>query len=288
MLFLLLNIISFFVSLLGYRGIYFLSKTLSYLSFDILKIRRSIILQNLDIAFGDSKSKKEKKEIARKSMSSFIATILEFIAARKLFPKAKINLVNSHYVNDAIGKNKGVYAMCIHMSNWELLCHVGSATLAPVHVVVKPIGKGKLALWVENLRREIGYSLIDRKGKLSATTQIFKAIDEREIVGFIVDQKRSRGENLPFFGRIASSNNSLVKLYLRKKAPIIPAIIKRTGIGQFDIIFFKEFVVNEDKQLSFAQQVTENTLRINKQVEQMILQNPSEYFWMHNRWDLKK
>lgn len=288
LVFFLFNSLSFFISLLGFTGIHFVAKGLSILSFDILRIRRSIILQNLDIVFSNTLTSHEKKQIARRSMASFFATLLEFFAAEKLFPKAKINFINPQYVEECLQKNEGLYALCIHMSNWELLCHINAKTYRPVHVVVKAIGKGKVAQWVENLRSKIGFRLIDRKSALSATTQIFKAIEKKEIVGFIVDQKRPRGEHLPFFGKLASTNNSLPKLYLRKKSPIIPAILKRKKAGEFDIIYFPEFHMLENKNLTYAELISENTKRINQQVEQMILQNPHEYFWMHNRWDLKK
>ncbi len=288
MVFFILNSLSFLISLLGFKGIYYLAKILSYVSFDLLKIRRSIILQNLDIVYADSKTIDEKKKIGRNSMTSFFSTLLEFLAGRKLFSKAKITFTNKHIVTEIMSRNMGIYAMCIHMSNWELLCHINSKTIAPVHVVVKPIGKGKVAKWVEDLRTEFGFYLIDRKASESATTQIFKALEQKEIIGFIVDQKRPKGEKLPFFGKIASTNTSLAKLYLKRKAPIVPVISKRIGIGEFEFIYFPEFIIIEDNTLTFEQQVIENTKRMNLCVEQMILLNPNEYFWMHNRWDLKK
>lgn len=178
--------------------------------------------------------------------------------------------------------------MCIHMGNWELMCSLNSKLLAPVHVVVKDIGKGDVKKWVENLRTHIGYQLINRKSDLSPTTQIFNALQKKEIIGFIVDQKRPKGEMVPFFSKLASTNNSLVKLYLKQKAPIIPVLIKTRKPGEFDMIYYPEFIVEEDKNLSFEDQVTHNTIRMNKVVEMMILENPHEYFWMHNRWNLKK
>ncbi len=283
-----LNTLSFFISLLGFRGIHYVSIVLSYFVFDILRVRRSIMLQNLDIVFGDTKLKSEKINIARNSMASFISTILEFFGAGKLFAKAKINFVNEPIIEKLLSREQGLYAICIHMSNWELLCSVHSKKYSPVNVVVKPIGKGAVAKWVEDLRHSIGYKLIDRKGAITATTQIYNALDNKEVIGFVVDQKRPKGEMLPFFGKIASTNNSLAKLYLRKRAPILPLIIKRKKFDEFEIIYLSEFIMEENPALTFEQQVTENTAKMNLLVEKMILENPNEYFWMHNRWDLKK
>lgn len=280
----LLNFISFGLNILGHRGIFIVSSIFGILLFDILKIRRKVILKNLTIAFGETKSKDEKIRIGRRSTISFIQTALELFTAKKLFARTKYILKDEHIVNELITQKMGIYAICIHMGNWEYLCHIGSTQFAPIHVVVKPIGKGALAKWVENMRASIGFQLIDRKGKESSTTQIFHALNKQEIIGFIVDQKRPRGEMLPFFGKKASTNNSLAKLWMRKKAPVIPVIIKRVKINTHEITFLPEFKMHDNKNISIEENIRENTLRINAVVEKMILKNPEEYFWMHNRW----
>jgi KDO2-lipid IV(A) lauroyltransferase len=78
----------------------------------------------------------------------------------------------------------------------------------------------------------------------------------------------------------------LAKLYLRKKAPILPVILKRTAPGAYTISYFSEFIYQENNALSFEENVSHMTLKINQQVEDMIRCNPDEYFWMHNRWEL--
>lgn len=283
----ILNAFAFFLYVLGFKGIRAIAVGLGVLAFDILRIRRKVILENLNIAFGNTKTKEEKIKIGRASVISFLTTMLEFLPATRLFPKMQVTYQDMHRATDLLSRNQGLYAMCIHMSNWEFLCHICS-NITPISVVVKPIGKGALAKWVEQTRARIGFSLIDRKGKSSAAQQIFRALDRKEAIGFIVDQKRSAGQVLPFFGRPASTNDSLAKLYLRRLAPILPVILKRQGFGKYHVIFFPEFVISENPNLSFQEKVSEITKKVNAQVEQMIQMNPEEYFWMHNRWNLKK
>ncbi|WP_397600726.1 lysophospholipid acyltransferase family protein [Silvanigrella sp.] len=280
----LLNILSFFLNILGHRGIYIISLLLGILSFDILRIRRKVILKNLTIAFGETKTKSEKIIIGRKSTISFLQTAIELFTAKKLFERTKIIIKNEDYFYNALAKNKGAYAICIHMGNWEYQCHVGSIKYAPIHVVVKAIGKGTLAKWVENMRASIGFRLIDRKGKESTTSQIFQALNKKEIIGFIVDQKRPRGEMLPFFGKEASTNNSLSKLWMRQNAPVVPVCIKRIKLDTHEMTFFPEFEMIIDKEKTIQENITENTRRMNLIVEEMVKLNPEEYFWMHNRW----
>src|SRR5690606_4282428 len=126
-----------------------------------------------------------------------------------------------------------------------------------------------------------------RTGKLTATQQIFNAIDNKEIVGFIVDQKRAQGQMLPFFGKMASTNDSLAKLYFRKPAVIFAAIITRGKPGHFKVKYFEEFIYKKDPSLSLAENITKFTLQVNQFLEPIILSKPDEYYWLHNRWNLK-
>lgn len=285
----LLNGISFLLSLLGFRGIYGLGVLLGILCFDVLRIRRRVILKNLEIAFGDSRSLAERKFIGRASTISFIVTILEFFASERLFPKASVLFVNEEHLREAYPANAstGMYGLCIHMGNWEYLCHLHAQIYGkPVYVVAKAVGSKSVDDWVKKRRMALGYSLIGRNEKTSAAQQISKAIYNQQMVGFIVDQKRSRGEILPFFGRLASTNNSLAKLYLRTPAPILPSMIQRLKPGEYQITYFPILKFPENEHLSVSERVTALTQAMNAQVEEMIRLCPQEYFWMHNRWEI--
>lgn len=285
----ILNMIAFFLSMLGFRGIYALGVVLGILSFDVLRIRRRVILKNLEIAFGQSHSLAERKFIGRASTISFIVTIFEFFASERLFPKASVSFVNEEHVREAypFHASTGLYAMCIHIGNWEYLCHVHAQIYErPVHVVVKAVGSKSVNEWIKKRRTALGYSLVGRHDPTSASQQIREAIAKQQIVGFIVDQKRSRGEVVPFFGRPASTNNSLPKLYLQSPAPILPVVIQRVKPGAYQITYFPVLKYSKDPNLSFSENVTAMTQLMNTQVEEMIRLCPQEYFWMHNRWEV--
>lgn len=76
LIYLILNTFSLFLNAIGFRGIRCLAIFLGILSFDILRIRRKIILKNLDIAFSNSKTSAEKIQIGRASVVSFFTTLL--------------------------------------------------------------------------------------------------------------------------------------------------------------------------------------------------------------------
>lgn len=284
--FFILDSLAFSFSLFGFKGLRVLAYIFGFTLFDIFRVRRRIILANLDIVYGNRLSQKEKKHIGRKCVVNFVSTILEFIAARHLAPKAKFEFENKELADEGVGRNQGLYVICAHFGNWEYLCHIHAKIYSPVNVVVKDLLTGDPEQWIKNLRKHLGYKFIGKDSEKTRTEQIFEAIENKEIIGFIVDQKRKRGEVLPFFNRPASTNNSLAKLYFRKPAPVGTLTISRGKPGHFKIKYYDEFIYQQDPNLTFDENVTKFTLQVNKVLEELILQNPEEYYWLHNRWSL--
>lgn len=287
MTFYLLNTLSFLISLLGFRGIRILSYTIGILAFDIVRIRRKIILSNLDIVYHDTISHSKKQKIGRMCMINFITTALEFLSAKHLAHKAQFEFINQGLPSQLVYQNKGVYTICMHFGNWEYLCHINAKIYnKPVHVVVKDVLSGKSEEWIKNLRHSLGYNLIDRQSKISAAQQIFNAIDNGEIVGFIVDQRKPNGPMIPFFGQEASTNTGLSKLYFRKPAPLVCATIIRKKPGIFCVEYFK-FEYQKNDEISLSENITQMMRQVHALLEPIILKHPEEYYWLHNRWKKK-
>lgn len=281
-----INLVSLFLCTIGFRGIHILSCILAFFVFSILKYRRRVILTNLGIAFPHM-TLAQKKHLGRQCLQSFARTLLEFWAGEKLYQKAEIELnMEENNCNAKKYENTGVYGLCVHMGNWELMAYFFTKNFKKLNIISKKVGKGKLADWVYEKRKEHGVSVIDRLGSRSATRQIFEILDRKEVVGVIVDQKRARGENLPFFGRLTKTNNSLPRLYFQKKAPVVPIYMQWLAPGKYKIHILNEVEFPYDKKKTHAENVTHATQMVTKIAEQMIRENPGEYFWNHNRWEV--
>lgn len=280
-----LNFVALFFSFIGLRGLRTVSYFLGVLAFDFLRIRRKLVLANLNIAFGDSLSLAEKIRIGRMSYINFLNTTLEFFASKRIYPQIKTSVKNAHYMENALKKDYGVYNLIIHIGNFELMAACGAKYWTRVNAVTKPIGKGALAAWVRTRREENGhFEILPGGGHGARQKMIFAALKRKEIVGFMVDQRRNKGILLPFFGKPALTNSSLFQLWKRQKAPIIPAIIRRTGLSSHEYVFFPELEVSVNPAWTDHQFLKENAQKMNTLVEQMILAAPEEYFWLHNRW----
>lgn len=281
----LLHFIGFLLSLFGSLGLRIIAFILGIIAFDILQLRKKIILANLDIAFGNTRTRAEKIQIGRKSYVNFLNTALEFFASKRLYPQLTTVARDSAHMENALKKGLGVYNMAIHIGNFELMAAEAAKHWTHVNAVTKPVGKGEFAAWVRRRREENGISeILPGAEKGSRQKEIYKALDRKEIVGFMVDQRRSKGISLPFFGKPAMTNTSLFRLWKSHRAPIVPTLLRRVGISSYEFLFLPEFEVHEDPAWSEEEFLRENTTRMNLVVEEMIRLAPQEYFWLHKRW----
>jgi Kdo2-lipid IVA lauroyltransferase/acyltransferase len=279
------NFLSFFFSLLPKQLIIFLSHFFSVLCFFILRVRRNLILNNLDIVYGNKKTFSQKKKIAYFSYYNFCLTCFEFLKERKGRLGHQVEINNRHYVDQALKQNKGAYILCIHMGSWEAMGGAFTRFFGPSHIVVKPVGFKGMDNFITDLRKKNGFYSI-RKGKRGkAAEKIKEKLVKNEIVGFVLDQRRPKSPYLPFFGRLAKTNTTLAYLWSKNEAPVIPAFITRSGIGKHKIEVLAPVCLktSENKE----QDILENSRIFNQVVEKMILSCPEQYFWLHNRWELK-
>ncbi|MFZ9518870.1 MAG: lysophospholipid acyltransferase family protein [Silvanigrellaceae bacterium] len=271
---------------LGPRGRSFIAWTLAVIGFDVIRLRRKMVLQNIGRAFGRDANPNVCVGIGRASLANFILTTLEFFSARIVFPQQQVEFINPERMNEALGRGRGVYLMGIHMGNFELMGSAVGKNFALVHAPVKPIGKGKLALWVKARREKNGIvEIVNERGKgTSRTARLLDGLRKNEVVGFMVDQRRSKGTLLPFFGEPAWTNTSLIALWKQYEAPILPVTVARRGYNRFQVIFHDEFKIETNSLWTADEFIRTNGQRMNQVVEQMIVANPKEYFWMHDRW----
>ena len=96
-------------------------------------------------------------------------------------------------------------------------------------------------------------------------------------IALMIDQRVSEGERINFFGRPAFTTTLPAQLAAKYNLAIIPVFIKRTN-NKFEIEFQNEIKANNFKDK------LELTKKLNEVIEKMILKNPNQWIWTHNRW----
>ncbi|MBI2602316.1 MAG: lysophospholipid acyltransferase family protein [Deltaproteobacteria bacterium] len=269
------------VSRLSVRSLERLAWFLTILLFDLVRMRRKLVLANMRKALGHLSSQEQVK-IARQSVFHCLLTALEFLHERHGRLGDRTSIVGKEHLDSALKKGQGAYVLCIHMSSWEAMGGAMSRNFAPSHVVVKRVGPPGLNRFVIEQRERNQFHSILRKKKGDAKQQIQNILSRNEIVGFVMDQGRPGEPFLPFFGVDARTNTSLAAIWRKYSAPIVPAYISRIKPFEYRLHILPELSLEmtEDVQKN----VLELTLQFNKVVETMILAQPEQYFWFHNRW----
>lgn len=249
--------------------------------FDLFRIRRSVVLDNLAIAFPEM-SATDRIQLGRASTVSCVRVAFEFLASHRAYPQARVSFEGAEHLDQALAAGRGVYAILGHLGNWELMNALSAKRFRSPHVVVKDVGKGRLAQWIDETRARNGMQKVDRSGSFRATAQLFRILDRGDLIGFLVDQRRSKGQVLPFFGRSSHTNDSLMRLWMKKQAPVIPVSVLRTGPGSY--VFRIRPALKIQRADTAEETVKLGTLLINRTLEEMIREAPDQYFWHHRRW----
>ena len=84
--------------------------------------------------------------------------------------------------------------------------------------------------------------------------------------------------NLTFFGQSAFTTTIPAQLVKKFGCKIIPVYIERIRGSFFKLKIDRPIIYEKDSS------VEKITLELNKCLEKMILNNPSQWIWSHNRW----
>lgn len=277
----LLNLLAALLGRLPDPAVAAIARFITWLVFDVLRLRRGLMLNNLAIAFPD-KRVDERTSIARQSVEAFVLTAFELLRSRRHDIAGHIELRGAEHARQALAEGRGVYVLCFHLGNWEAMGAKITRTLAPAYVLVKKVGHGGVDRFVSELRAHNGFLTVKRQKKGDGFTAIKEVLTRNEIVGFVMDQARPGEPKLPFFGHPAKTNTSFAAIWRRQPAPIVPAFIRRTRLGAHVLEFFPEVkpVVTGDAEADILQQ----SAAFNAVVEEHVRKYPEQYFWMHNRW----
>ena len=94
----------------------------------------------------------------------------------------------------------------------------------------------------------------------------------------MIDQRVSQGIRSNFFQHEAFTTTIPAQFVKKFKCKIVPIYIERTKDVNFKL------TIHEPLKYSNTETVESITLSLNILLEKMILKNPEQWIWSHNRW----
>jgi KDO2-lipid IV(A) lauroyltransferase len=273
-------------------AVYAVFKAFALLLHSMSARRRNLSLTNMKIAFPE-KPENERKALVKKcylNLSEGMALNI-LITTGRISDKQLLNMVETEdwgkFEKNIEASPNGFLAISGHMGNWELSSQYISLRLPrPLHVIARPTTNQLLEdRIVRPLREHFGVTVFYKK---NALMRIMKAIKKGGVCGLLIDQKLKppTGVMVDFFGKPAPTTASAALLQIRFGVTVNPAFMIRIAPRKYKLII-GDAVEWTDNGKSDEEQILELT-RIHQGIlEDIIREYPDQWFWMHNRWNLK-
>ena len=250
----------------------------------VLKKRRRIALNNLQIAFGNEMSTVERAKICRSSFQQIGKTAIEFLRFPQLtFDNVweEVTVDGQEHLIQALNQGKGAIVFLPHFGNWELLAMVYGALIPnQAKAIAFPLKNRYLNALVSQYRERLSLKLITRR---QAVRETLRALKENYAVGFFADQNAGReGVFVDFFGKQASAVRGPATLALKTGAPLLLSMAIRQPDDRHHVLITPELDLEMSGDLE--QDVQTNTAHLLKILETYIRQYPDQWLWTHNRW----
>lgn len=272
------------VQKIGFSRIPKLAKSLSFIFFYLIPMRKSVVTDNLRKAF-PSKSNKEINKIAYQNYISIATTFLEIMAFQKMNKSEILDLVtvnNLELIKSKFQEKKGIILLTAHIANWELgALAMGLVLDQSINVLVKKQRNKLVADWMSSVREKFDNVEIPLGVSIR---QLYKTLISGGIVGIVGDQRGRKEDGIVvnFFNQPTVTFQGFASLGIKNKVPIIVVLAERLKDGKYIINIEEISYSNLPDEVS--DQVKELNQRYMSILENRIKKNPEQWLWMHKIW----
>lgn len=271
------------VQLVGYKRLHIPAKILSYLFYNLLKIRKDVVLKNLKIAFPE-KTEKERIIIAEKSYYHFSRLILEIMCIPKMSKDNVRSIVSCNEIPElksVYEKGSGLIFLTAHFGNWEFgAISVPMQMGTIMHPIVKPQRNPYVTNWLKDMREKHGNRVVSLGMSIRET---YKVLKEGKLLGVVGDQRGPKdGMRVNLFGRDTAIYSGTAELVLKLNTPMY--VLFATRIYGTEYRAFTERIDVSNLPNDHTEKVKEINQRYMNLLEKYVRLYPEQWFWMHNIW----
>ena len=260
-------------------------KFATYISSNVIKFlgplfrSKKIIEDNIHKAIPNL-SKIEIKTITKKMWGNYGKILAEYVFIKnykKSTLKKKIRVEGQEILENIKKDGKPVIFVSGHFNNFELMAMHIEDSGVELAAIYRPLNNKFLNYIMENIRKKYICKNQIKKG-ISGTKKILSFFKQNTSIALMIDQRVSEGIKSNFFNKKAYTTTIPAQFVKKFNCKIVPIYIERKKDHTFKLIIYKPIQFkNEDTIDSITQQ-------LNIILEKMILRNPGQWIWSHNRW----
>ena len=225
-------------------------------------------------------SEEEINKITRSMWNNYGRVFAEYMFIKdfregKLVSKIE---VDGQEILDEIKKlNKQVIFVSGHFSNFELMAMHLEKSGINLTAIYRPLNNIFLNFIIERIRRKYICKNQIKKG-IGGIKKLINFKKKNFSTALMIDQRVSEGILSDFYNQKALTTTIPAQLVKKFNIPIVPVYIERKSSLNFKIKIYKAIKFSEEKSISNI------TDELNKILEKMIIKNPDQWIWSHNRW----
>ena len=237
---------------------------------------RNRVLKNLGLIFPDL-SKNEKSTFLKEFSQNLGTTFTEFLFNDDFHNNQKIDLRDPRKldpIRSAVKNNQPVIIVSGHFGPWEAVRAVLRKNGLEAGAVYR---KSRNIFYQPYHHKTIsaGGSPLFQTGR-KGTGEMIRYLKTGGIICLMIDQSVSDGHYLDFLGKPAKTSLAVANLAIKYNAILVPAYAVR-GKDKASI----QVELESPIPITAPNDMTEKVLH---GLEKKILANPTQWYWVHNRW----
>ena len=243
---------------------------------------KKISHKNLSLALPNI-NKSERDKIINNMWVNYGKIFSEYMFMKKFRSNAefsrKIIVENQEELEKIKSQKKPVIFISGHFNNFELMAMHLEKSDIDLAAVYRPLNNKFLNPIMERIRKKYICKKQIKKG-ISGTKELLKEFKKGTSIALMIDQRVSEGIKSNLFGKEALTTTIPAQFIKKFDASVVPMHIERLVDDTFKLKIQGSIKFSNDET------VNEITQKLNKILEKMIMTNPDQWIWTHNRWKI--
>lgn len=250
---------------------------------------RQMALRNLSLCFGNEKSVREIRSLARENFRCIgenYACAVKTAAMSTDELQPHVEFIGSGDFDSIRARNiRNIVVAIGHFGNFELYARVSqffpAYQFATTYRGLRPDSINRI---LQSLRQRSGCLFFERRFEAGP----LKAAMSRGgiFLGLLSDQSAGRGGlRLPFMGHDCSTSAAPAVFALRYDAVLFTGFCFHTGLAKWRIELGAEIATHQAGRPRSAEAIMRD---VNSAFENAVRRAPANWFWVHNRWKIPK
>lgn len=267
------------ISLLPNGILYFIGNILAFLLYRVFKYRRVLVEKNLALSFPDEGQEwvNTKTRLFYKNLADVIVESVQAFSMNSKQGQRRITISNPEVFQQSFNKGRSVILTGGHFVSWESMTFLADRIPHDLYALYKPLKNKFMDSKVKSSRECVGTHMIP----ITEFRPYFeeKGVKPRLFV-FGIDQspRKNKGIWMDFLNRDTLVFTGPERLSKEFDTDVIAGRMRRISRGRYELqlkLLFDDPRSTEENEITIA---------TNKDLEEQIMDNPSDWLWSHNRW----